>query len=488
MLKTIKKMLDQFEKNNIKYCHWKSNEHIVPALNGDTDLDILFDYSQRFELERIFSECGLKRFRATPLMQYNGIEDFIGFDKDTAKIWHLHTHYRMTLGEKHLKGYTINPWNELILNNRIKNENGIYTSSPEDELVLLLCRIALKIRFRDTSKKLGKDDRVEITWLLDRIDSKLFFDRAQLFTNKNIATLLTKMINKKLTKKFQFLQLQKLLRKNLKMFTYYSRFGSFKTRTKRELFWFMGGIKRRMGLNNYVANRRISPAGGCVVALLGCDGAGKSTTLNYIKKEFNKKIDVVEIYFGSGDGSSSLLRKPMKKVAKKVGGHGVGHRVEEEYKQNKVSIKSRFYSFAKLIWAISLAKEKNKKYKKMIKARNNGLLVLTDRYPQSDYPGCSDGPLLSKYLDKKGIKHRIALWEKKIYEKSKINPPELAIKLMVPTEVAIERKPEMTKAEIEQKKSVISNLNISEHSVTIDTSKDITVTLGEVMEEIWKII
>lgn len=488
MLKTISKMLKQFDSNDIVYCHWKSNEHIIPALNGDTDLDVLFDYSQRLELEKVLSECGLKRFRATPLMQYNGIEDYIGFDKETAKIWHLHTHYRMTLGEKHLKGYTITPWSKLILDKRVKNENGIYVSSPEDELTLLLCRIALKIRFRDKNKKLGADDKAEIAYLLSRVNKEVFYERAKKFTNREIAEALSKIIKEKLSKKSQFIKLQKQLRKQLKPFTQYSKLRSFNKRTKREIFWLMGGIKRRTGLNNYKANRRISPAGGCVVALLGCDGAGKSTTLNYIKKELNKKIDVVEIYFGSGDGSSSLLRKPMKKIAKKVGGKGVGHKVEKEYSEKKISLKSRLYSCAKIIWAISLAKEKKSKYKKMVKARNNGLLVITDRYPQSEFPGCSDGPLLNKYIDKKGINGAIAKWEKRIYEKAKINPPDLTVKLMVPTDIAIERKPEMTKEEIEQKKKIIEQINISDHSVVIDTSKSMDVTLGEVMEKIWEII
>ena len=79
MLKSIKQMLDAFEENKIIYCHWKSNEHLAPALVGDTDLDMLFLPEQRSEIDRVLNECGLKRFRATPLMQYKGIEDYIGF-------------------------------------------------------------------------------------------------------------------------------------------------------------------------------------------------------------------------------------------------------------------------------------------------------------------------------------------------------------------------------------------------------------------------
>ena len=125
MIESIERLLKALDENNINYCHWKSNEHLGEALDGDTDLDVLFDPAQRSELEHVFSECGLKRFRATPQMQYNAIEDYIGFDQETAKIWHVHTHYRMTLGEKHLKGYTITPWGPILLKDRIRVEEGI---------------------------------------------------------------------------------------------------------------------------------------------------------------------------------------------------------------------------------------------------------------------------------------------------------------------------------------------------------------------------
>lgn len=489
MLESIKRLLKAFDDNNITYCHWKSNEHLKEALDGDTDLDVLFDPAQRTRLECVFDECGLKRFRATPLMQYNAIEDFIGFDQEAAKIWHVHTHYRMTLGESHLKGYTVTPWGKLLLEHRIRGEENVWTSDPSDELVLLLCRIALKIRWRDLPRNLGKDDQIEFAWLKKRTTKEAVSKAAVGMVGKNATQVILDLFNSNLKKKAQFTELQSILRQKLKPFTSYSKFSSWATRTEREIFWLYGGVKRRLELSNYTANRRVSPSGGLVVAILGCDGAGKSTTLAYVKKEFSKKLDVVSIYFGSGDGSSSLLRKPMKLVAKKVGGKGVGHAVEKEYAEKKnVSLKSRLYSGAKVMWAVTLANEKKTKQRQMVKARNNGLLVLTDRYPQSNMPGASDGPLLFRYQNETGILKMISDWEQKVYESFSINAPDLAIKLMVPTNIAIARKPEMTVEEIENKKSIVMGMDISEHTAVIDTSRPFEITRGEVMKLIWDLI
>ena len=180
----------------------------------------------------------------------------------------------------------------------------------------------------------------------------------------------------------------------------------------------------------------------------------------------------------------------MKIIAQKVGGKGVGHAVEREYgdAKKRVSVKAKLYSAAKFIWAVTLAQEKKSKLKKMTKARNNGLLVLTDRYPQSMMPGCNDGPLLSKYQKSHGWKKKVAIWEQKIYESAATNPPDLTIKLVVPTEIAMERKPEMTYDEIERKKQIVMSMDISEKTVIIDTSRPFEETVGVVMQEIWKLV
>lgn len=494
MLESIKQMLDAFEENKIKYCHWKSNEHLEAALLGDTDLDMLFIPEQRSKLDQVLNACGLKRFRATPLMQYNAIEDYIGFDKKTAKIWHLHLHYRMTLGEKHLKGYTITPWGYQILENRIWNEHGIYTSCFEDELILLLVRNSMKLRWRDAGKKIGSDDITELTWLLGRINKEKFREHAYQYLGDSSADEITRLISEKITQKAQMNCLYRILRKELKPFTGYSSKESWWIRSKREVYWLIGAVIRHAGLSTNKPNRRLSPSGGCAVAFLGCDGAGKSTTIDYVKKEFSKKLDVKTVYLGSGDGSSSLLRKPMKLVARKVGGKGVGHAVEKEYEdmrgtKKKVSMKARLYSIAKVIWASTLATEKKKKLHQVTKARNNGMLVLIDRYPQTEIAGYSDGPLLTRYLEKgHGFLYKIAKKELAVYQSAYINPPDLTLKLMVPTEVAIARKPEMTVEEINNKKAAVMAMNLSRNSVTVDTSVDMKESFGNVMGEIWKII
>ena len=117
------------------------------------------------------------------------------------------------------------------------------------------------------------------------------------------------------------------------------------------------------------------------------------------------------------------------------------------------------------------------------------MLVLIDRYPQTEIAGYSDGPLLTRYLEKgHGFLYRMAKKELAIYQSAYTNPPDLTLKLMVPTEVAIARKPEMTAEEIDNKKAAVIAMNPSRNSVVVDTSVDMTESFGNVMNEIWKLI
>lgn len=489
VLRSIIRMLIQFDEKGIQYCHWKSNEHLAQALCGETDLDVLFLPEQRSLIEQVLNDSGLKRFRAVPLMQYEAIEDFIGYDCDTAQIWHLHTHYRMTLGEKHLKGYTITPWGPYILQNKQLDSSGIYVCCPEVEFVLFLSRLALKKRFRDKGRHLGKDDMVEYEWLQKHCDiSRLRTHAVRMLGEKGTEVLMS-LCDGSLSQIDQLSKLKKYLRKELHCFTGFNSLSSRLTRTRREFFWGVGGLMRHLNIQTCKPYRRVSPSGGSVVVFLGCDGAGKSTSLSYVQKEFSKKIDVKTIYLGSGDGQSSLLRKPMKWVARRVGGKGLGRAVEKEYNEKKnVSFKSRLYTVAKFLWAITLAGEKKSKLRKITKARNNGMLVLVDRYPQIKNPGYSDGPLLTRYLTQRGLCKYVALWEYKIYDMAAKNMPDLMIKLTVPTEIAIMRKPEMTVEEIQRKKTAINAMDTALHMIEIDTSCPMSESLGKIMSQIWQIV
>jgi len=488
MLKSIKQFIETLNEKNILYCHWKSNEHLSESLNGKTDLDMLFHYPQRSQLEEVLSICGLKRFRACFLMQYNTIEDYVGFDKDSASIWHVHIHYKLTLGEKYIKGYTL-PWDGYLLSRRISDKaSGIYCSNPNDEYLLLLIRMSLKLRWRDIPGRLSSGDVRELNWLKERCSNDGVAESADTLL-KNSAKHIKRLLNQRIEYKNQLFSLQRALRRELSHFTSLNLFSSYIKRTGLELLRYINGFKRKH-IKYDKPFRRLSPSGGLIVAILGSDGSGKSTTVSYLRKEFGKKIDCVTVYLG-GDSSLHKIYRAYKKtirIKRNKPENANGETIAPVDRVGNPSNKLGINNAGKIIYSIAIALRKRKKLRLAYKARNNGLLVITDRYPQVDFlGGVSDSPLLSSYLkNKKGILKAIAAWEYGIYRKAYINPPDLVIKLQVPSELALERDSEITIDLLERKINAVKAIRLSDNTFEVDTSQDKINSFGEVMEIIWK--
>src|SRR5688572_32969105 len=88
-------------------------------------------------------------FRSLPHRGYPGVESFVGMDYDTGVLLHLHLHYQLTVGERHLKSYNL-PWEDLVLSTRVLDEaSGTYVADPNLEYMLLMVRAGLKVRVRE---------------------------------------------------------------------------------------------------------------------------------------------------------------------------------------------------------------------------------------------------------------------------------------------------------------------------------------------------
>lgn len=145
-LTVVQKLLGYFDSMQLSYCHWKSNEHLLAAIRGDTDLDILFDEDDKELVYTALTKAGFLRFKTAWFVRYPHIEDFLTIDPIEGKIVHVHAHFRLILGEKRVKSYRL-PWEKYLLGRRDWNPDcRIYVSNPTDEMLLLVIRSAIKIK------------------------------------------------------------------------------------------------------------------------------------------------------------------------------------------------------------------------------------------------------------------------------------------------------------------------------------------------------
>jgi len=493
-------LFSEMERLNILYCHWKSNEHLREGLLGITDLDVLVEKGKTRDLNRALFDSGFKLFNAMATHGYPGVEDYLAVDASTGRMVHLHLHYQLICGEPHLKGYRL-PWEHQILSSRqyIEKEK-VYVVEPHMEMLLLIVRSIMKFRTRDwVLDQLGKSyfrgERLkEFLWLKERISSSGMHDLTETLLGKEAATQIEGIIASDAPSLKQILHFRKSAKQTIQLFRTYSPLHARWRRTVREMYWICGGINKRY-IHAPIPLRRISASGGLLIAIMGCDGSGKSTHVKAVQKWLSWKMDVISLYFGSGDGSSSLLRWPLKLVAKllrKVPEKDINlnhSKIDTEKKENDLSKQSSFKQLAKAIWATVLSLEKHHKLRQATLARNRGMVVLCDRYPQNQIMGFNDGPLLSSWLNHhRKILRALAQWEGKPYREAETYLPDVVIRLNVSPDVAVQRKSDISYEQCNKRINAINSLQYPAPTrvIDIDANQPIEQILLEVKHAIWR--
>jgi thymidylate kinase len=231
---------------------------------------------------------------------------------------------------------------------------------------------------------------------------------------------------------------------------------------------------------------RRAPGGGHVVAVIGVDGSGKSTVVATIREWLGQEMDVIPIYFGTGAGRPSFVLWPFKLIAAlitplvKTKPKGSSH--------GKISDRppGRLYSTLLSIWATAAAIEKRTKLSAAHRGASRGLVVITDRYPQNEIAGFSEGPLMPRLS---GLPVWLYRFEARAYSLAQRLPPDLVIKLIVTPEVCARREPDMAPAVIMQRIEAIPRLGFAgARVVSIDAQQPLTDVIRAVKKEVWQIL
>ncbi|ADJ29594.1 hypothetical protein [Nitrosococcus watsonii] len=499
-LKVVMGMLKELEKASIRYCHWKSNEHVHEGMVGVTDLDILVDKYPSDALNRVLAGAEFKRFATVPHNAYPGVEDYLAMDRDTGRLVHIHLHHQLVAGEAHLKGYRL-PWEKLMLETRYwDSEHDIYVAEPNIEFLLLLVRATLKLRLRDRLlHMLGRDyfrgdfER-EFNWLRERADPGRVAQLAAELLGQEAAVSCQRLIEGSPT----FAELLNFRKLSMPLLREYRTYGVVEGKLRglwRELHWLFGAVSRHYLLGHGLF-RRVPSGGGVLVAFLGCDGSGKSSLAEDTAKWLSWKIDAMPVYLGSGDGPSSLLRWPMKVTLAALQKLGLlqkkqpaGTRGDDNRLSRGRSLLALVRPALKVPWALALALEKRGKLRRITKARNKGMIVVCDRYPQSQVMGFGDGPLLNHWRNHPWkIKRILAAWEAIPYQKAELYPPDLIIKLQVTPETALQRKGEMDIEECKRRVEAVKRLQYPPFTkvADVDANQIFDDVLLQVKRYIWE--
>ena len=500
---TVKQLLDTFHVRSISYCHWKSNENIGLAVQGEEDLDILFDSDQRSDVHDILIGMGFRLFNAPSYKKYPGIDDYISIDGETGNLLHVHAHFKLLLGETGIKSYHL-PWEKELLKTRVWNEKYcIYVSKPVMELLLLYIRLVLKEA--NLAKKWGigswtgrikneiKEAEDENTGLKKIVTAHELYETAEYWLDKSS----TKAINKLYevdTQQWDIENSARVIKRHLKP---YRRFGDAATLyfgLKLQVINYILRAGKKIGLNTEVSRRRHS-GNGKILVFIGTDGTGKSTMTQKVTKTLGKKVDVHFEYMGYTKGSKGIALRTLEAVKALIGlltqkGRFKEAKTDKDFvspneKKELLKGKKKLALPYLFLYRILIAREKKKRLKRIWKLKNKGVYVVCDRFPQTTIKGYNDGPLLKDYLESKSrLLRYFAQKEINMYNIGHKYHPDIVFRLYADIETLHARRPETATSEIKKKQDDNLKIEFSENTniINIDTNMPIEKVYSEVMK------
>jgi thymidylate kinase len=458
-------------------------------LCGEADLDLLIARNDQHCAQAILLEQGLKLFRDVANRDHPAVSSYLGYDEPSRRIVHLHLHFRLVVGEKLLKNYRL-PWETAILDRAVLHPTlPIRVLDPVSEALLLVARAALELRWTDPvalrhwaeTKRKFELDRERLSARLDRMTLR---NRAGEAFVDDLADMVSDAVFCGRPFERQG-RLRRRIRGELAAHRAYNA-GEARLRSwTRAVLWAAGAFNKRVLHAPRPWSRR-APGGGCIAAVIGVDGSGKTTVVAAIRAWLGSEVDVVPVYFGTGAGRPSPLLMPFKIMVPvitrflRTKPRGASH--------GRISDRDPgpLYSLLMMVWAAAVAMEKRIKLWAAHRGASRGLVVVTDRYPQNEDVGYSDGPLLPRVT-------RAPLWlrrfEARAYTLARRLPPDLVLKLEVTPETAARREPDMDPAAIRQRIEAARRLAFpGARVVRIDAERPLEEVIRSVKREIWSLL
>lgn len=211
-----------------------------------------------------------------------------------------------------------------------------------------------------------------------------------------------------------------------------------------------------------------------LIAVIGSDGSGKSTVCDHLLTYLENYGPAVRVHLGKQAGNVGRAAAQLPLI-----GHMIGRKIETDTKKVR-SKSSKMKMLPSLVISVFVVR-RLLRFRRMLAFRRQGLIVLTDRYPQSQIPGAYDGPAFPENKRGNPLITWLAGREKKAFQWMSEHKPDLVIKLNVDLAVACARKPDHSPEALARKVETTAKLNfMGAHIVDINANQPLDEVLSSV--------
>lgn len=467
----LERLAENLERHGVAYCQWKGHWSAHRWTAGLGDIDLLVDHEAMTAFRRVAEDLGFKRAYSSGVRQIPGIESYFGYDPAVSRPLQLHVHYRLLLGDYWKPVYRI-PIERLMLERSVPGQP-FRVPAPTHRYLVFVLRMML----RQVGRPLLSAQTVWTSGIQIQLESM------EACSNRDeLASLLREHLSPVDLPFFErcVRSLQGgcgLLERAVLPWLLHQRLGAHARRASAGALM-VAAVEKTLPAT--VAEKISDPrmrlaGGGLVVALVGGDGAGKSTCARELRAWLAPAFPTMRAHLGNPPRSLFTLA---------VGGAlKLQHRIDRMLKRP-----SPPDGQLELLRHVCTARDRFRLYEKVRRFAVSGGIAICERYPVAQNRQLV-GPNIPHLLapDSGKLARLLQAVEASYYTRVLI--PDALLVLKLDPELAVARKPEEPADYVRRRGQIIWDTDWSStRAQVVDASQPLPEVIRRLQLIIWSLL